>query len=29
VSFINRINLFFMPVGLLLIGIFVWSSRRV
>jgi hypothetical protein len=29
VSFINRINLFFLPAFLLLIGAFVWSSRRV
>lgn len=29
VSFINRVNLFFLPAGLLLIGAFVWSSRRV
>ncbi|RPJ33235.1 MAG: hypothetical protein EHM17_11005 [Verrucomicrobiaceae bacterium] len=29
VSFINRINLFFMPAFLVLIGAFVWSSRRV
>jgi hypothetical protein len=28
VSFINRVNLFFMPTFLLLIGVFVWSSRR-
>jgi hypothetical protein len=29
VSFINRINLFFLPAFLLLIGAFVWASRRV
>ncbi len=29
VSFINRINLFFIPAFLLVIGAFVWSSRRV
>ena len=29
VSFINRINLFFLPAFLLLIGAFIWSSRRV
>ncbi|MCP5543462.1 MAG: Gldg family protein [Akkermansiaceae bacterium] len=29
VSFINRVNLIFLPAGLLLIGAFVWSSRRV
>jgi len=29
ISFINRVNLFFMPAFLLLIGGFVWSSRRV
>ena len=29
VSFINRVNLFFMPAMLALIGAFVWSSRRV
>lgn len=29
VSFINRINLFFLPAFLVLIGAFVWSSRRV
>ncbi len=28
VSFINRVNLFFLPAFLLLIGLFVWSSRR-
>jgi ABC-type uncharacterized transport system len=28
VSFINRINLFFLPAGLILLGAFVWSSRR-
>jgi len=28
VSFINRINLFFLPAFLLMIGAFVWSSRR-
>ncbi len=28
VSFINRVNLFFLPAALLLIGAFVWSSRR-
>ncbi len=28
VSFINRVNLFFLPVLILLIGAFVWSSRR-
>ena len=28
VSFINRVNLFFLPAFLLLIGAFVWSSRR-
>ncbi|MFT3990720.1 MAG: Gldg family protein [Luteolibacter sp.] len=28
VSFINRVNLFFIPAALLLIGAFVWSSRR-
>jgi hypothetical protein len=29
VSFINRVNLFFLPALLVLIGGFVWSSRRV
>jgi hypothetical protein len=29
VSFINRVNLFFLPAAFLLIGAFVWSSRRV
>ena len=29
VSFINRVNLFFLPAFLMLIGAFVWSSRRV
>lgn len=29
VSFINRVNLIFLPAGLLLIGAFVWSFRRV
>lgn len=28
VSFINRVNLFFLPAFLILIGAFVWSSRR-
>lgn len=28
VSFINRVNLFFLPAFLFLLGIFVWSSRR-
>ncbi len=28
VSFINRANLFFLPAFLILIGAFVWSSRR-
>ncbi|NJM37189.1 MAG: hypothetical protein HC845_04570 [Akkermansiaceae bacterium] len=28
VSFINRVNLFFLPAFLLLVGAFVWSSRR-
>ncbi len=28
VSFINRVNLFFLPAALLLIGAFIWSSRR-
>jgi hypothetical protein len=28
VSFINRVNLFFLPAFLLLAGLFVWSSRR-
>jgi hypothetical protein len=28
VSFINRVNLFFIPAFLILIGAFVWSSRR-
>jgi hypothetical protein len=28
VSFINRVNLFFLPAGLILAGAFVWSSRR-
>jgi hypothetical protein len=28
VSFINRVNLFFLPTFLLLTGLFVWSSRR-
>lgn len=28
VSFINRVNLFFLPAFLIVIGIFVWSSRR-
>lgn len=29
VSFINRVNFLFLPAGLLLVGAFVWSSRRV
>ncbi len=29
ISFINRVNLFFLPAFLLLIGGFVWTSRRV
>lgn len=29
VSFINRVNLFFLPAVLVLIGSFIWSSRRV
>jgi hypothetical protein len=29
ISFINRVNLFFLPAFLLLIGAFVWNSRRV
>ena len=29
VSFINRVNLFFLPACFVLIGAFVWSSRRV
>ncbi|MDP3849461.1 MAG: Gldg family protein [Luteolibacter sp.] len=29
VSFINRVNLFFLPAFLLVIGAFIWSSRRV
>lgn len=28
VSFINRVNLFFLPAAIILIGAFVWSSRR-
>lgn len=28
VSFINRVNLFFLPAFLVLIGAFVWTSRR-
>lgn len=28
VSFINRVNLFFLPAFLLIVGAFVWSSRR-
>lgn len=28
ISFINRVNLFFLPALLLLVGAFVWSSRR-
>ena len=28
VSFINRVNLFFLPALFILIGGFVWSSRR-
>jgi hypothetical protein len=28
VSFINRVNLFFLPAFLLLMGAFIWSSRR-
>lgn len=28
VSFINRVNLFFLPAFLIVIGAFVWSSRR-
>ncbi len=28
VSFINRVNLFFLPAFLIVMGIFVWSSRR-
>jgi len=27
-SFINRVNLFFLPVFALMIGMIVWSSRR-
>lgn len=29
VSFINRVNLFFLPALLVLIGAFIWASRRV
>ena len=29
VSFINRVNLFFLPAFLILTGAFIWSSRRV
>lgn len=29
VSFINRVNLFFLPAIILVIGAFVWNSRRV
>ncbi|MCX6865656.1 MAG: Gldg family protein [Verrucomicrobia bacterium] len=29
ISFINRVNLFFLPACFVLIGAFVWSSRRV
>jgi hypothetical protein len=29
VSFINRVNLFFLPAFLVLMGAFVWASRRV
>ena len=29
VSFINRVNLFFLPAFLLIIGASVWTSRRV
>lgn len=29
VSFLNRVNLFFIPVFFVLIGAFVWNSRRV
>lgn len=29
ITFINRVNLFFLPAFLLLVGLFVWSSRRV
>lgn len=29
VSFINRVNLFYLPALLLVIGAFIWSSRRV
>jgi hypothetical protein len=29
VSFINRVNLFFLPAFILVIGASVWSSRRV
>ncbi len=28
VSFINRVNLFFLPAFLIVIGAFIWSSRR-
>jgi hypothetical protein len=28
VSFINRVNLFFLPGFLILVGAFIWSSRR-
>ena len=28
VSFINRVNLFFLPAFIIIIGAFVWSSRR-
>jgi len=28
VSFINRVNLFFLPAFLIVMGLFVWSSRR-
>jgi hypothetical protein len=27
-SFINRVNLFFLPAAVLLIGLFVWNARR-
>ena len=29
ISFINRVNLFFLPAFFALIGAFVWASRRV
>jgi hypothetical protein len=28
VSFINRVNLFFLPAFLILAGAIIWSSRR-